>query len=198
LVVTSNHSQNSINFIYDSTKEHLELSDKISGNFTVAKHIAREFKLWNLVGHPSSHEESCVDTWIEFASSEIQIAQTMEDADKVYQFIDYKLQNRTFLASTQPSLADFAVYESLKNSKIFKGYAARFGSFVPHLIRFFNFLDKKENIKKAVDELSDAVKKKSSTKEILEINQNKEKVDPELQEVIEAMKDINLPNAKVG
>lgn len=195
LVVAYSNAQKNVNFIFDTSKDHLEFNEKIQGNFTVAKYVAKELKNFNLIGNSN---ESHVDTWIEYASTDLNV-ETMEDADKAYQYLDYKLQNRTYLAQTHyPTLADFAVYEVLKNSKIWKGFQARFGSFVPHLVRFFNHLDKKENIKKSFDELTDAVKKKSSTKDVIEINQNKEKVDPELLEVMEAMKDINLPNAKVG
>jgi glutamyl-tRNA synthetase len=172
--------------------------DDITGNFKVAKHFAHKFSLTELTGANNSSLETEIESCLTYSQATLS-ATTMEEADKAFQYLDWKLSNRTYICSTfHPTLADFCTYETLKNSKFYKGYQTRFASHIPHLVRYFNHLDKRPEFEEANYILTTAIKKKTSSLEIIEIQENVERVDPELVEILEAMKDINLPGAKVG
>src|SRR5690349_21835138 len=78
------------------------------------------------------------------------------------------------------------------------GYQSRLGINIPHLLRYFNFLENKDIIYSGVNIITTAIKKKTTTLEIQNLELSIQNSDEDIKEILETMKDINLPGAKVG
>ncbi len=127
--------------------------------------------------------------WIETALNEIDNISDIAKLDITFQRLDWHISCTSYLVGHRLTLADLVMYESLKRSKEWKQYQARYKKHVPHLDRYYSHLDGLSYIQTAANVLQSAVKKGCSTHDVVPPTVETEDADSSV---------IILPHAEMG
>eukprot|EP01027_Heterolobosea_sp_BB2_P027329 GEZU01042660.1.p2 GENE.GEZU01042660.1~~GEZU01042660.1.p2 ORF type:complete len:732 (-),score=325.35 GEZU01042660.1:227-2395(-) len=187
-VLTNNGANFTVSNDNDS-KLTTSTGETITGNFEIAHYFATQ-------GNDNLPLTSSEDAkWFTFANNELKSTQS-EKFEVAYQKLNAHLQMRTFFAGYDITLSDLAVYEALKvNFNQWNGFKAVFGPQVPHLVRWFTYLDTHPTIQNASKMLLQAVKKGASTKETTSKSDTKKNTQLE---TTEGSFEVDLPDVEIG
>jgi glutamyl-tRNA synthetase len=169
----------------------------IRGNFTIARYIAAKDQKHQLLG-VDKEQTILIDEWIELAAREVYGATDLNQIDLAAQRLNWHLETKSYLIGYRLTLADLVVYEALRNSKLFKGYQARYGKSLFNLNRWYSFIDGTPVVKDNVNILLQAIKKKASTDDINQMNAAVSQSDLTKTSDANTGMDISLPNAQMG
>jgi glutamyl-tRNA synthetase len=142
------------------------LTNSIVGNTSVANFIAAySNKCLDFLG-ANKEQTVAIWQWIEMAQTEIENIADVVKLDPVFQRLDWHLTHSSYIVGHRLTLADLVVYETLKRSKQWSQYQARYKKHIPALDRFFVHIDGLALVQTATTVLNGAVKKGCSTHDI--------------------------------
>eukprot|EP00761_Pharyngomonas_kirbyi_P013214 gb/GECH01013241.1/.p1 GENE.gb/GECH01013241.1/~~gb/GECH01013241.1/.p1 ORF type:complete len:727 (+),score=193.33 gb/GECH01013241.1/:1-2181(+) len=162
--------EHEINFVYDEKTEitqaelHLNNGRIIRGNNTIASFLCKSAK--DKKGLFTSEDEDTIkiEQFLEFSSGELLSTEDKTLAIAL-QRLNHHLTFRTFLIGYHLTLADLAVYEALKNNKMWNAFKANHGRKpqLIHLTRYFKYLESLPEINENTKLIFTTMKKKSNS-----------------------------------
>ncbi|RHZ87485.1 hypothetical protein Glove_34g125 [Diversispora epigaea] len=132
----------------ESNVELIVDNGKIVDTENVARYLARTYKDLGLYGSDTI-SSTLIDQWIDFALINFG-PKNLKDLDSALDEVNHHLTLRTFLVDYKITLADIILWESLKNSPVFKHMLKSGKDIGIYLTRWYNYVSSLDFIQESL------------------------------------------------